>query len=248
MVKICPTCKKSVPLSAKACPMCGGENLVTAPAPDTVVTAVANDRFSNPKIKKARTPIIFFAIIMVFITIFAVIKSYPLMFSQPKSEAAIHVDRMIDAIGEVTIESEREIIDAEEAVSGLSDREYGQLENLQKLKEARAKYDELKELVLDGYDKTVYDLILLYLDKFKNPSSVQLVSGTMVGNGQSAFLCISATNGFGGTTKGYYCLNPVFIHEVDDNDSYQIELCKGRDDLDVKKINRALEEKINELY
>lgn len=62
-----------------------------------------------------------------------------------KSEAAINVDNMILEIGEVTLESEDEIVAAEKAVSELQESEYAQLEHISVLEGARATYEQLVE-------------------------------------------------------------------------------------------------------
>lgn len=249
MVKICPTCKKFVPETAQKCPICGNTKLVLAnvPASSPVAsTATIATATKSATKKKSKVPIIIFALAMVAIAIFAATQFFPLNISLGKSEATIHADRMIEAIGEVTIDSEKKILEAEKAVSALSDREYGQLENLQMLKDARATYDELKEAVLDGKDKVAFDLIIQYAASFKNPASIKLMSGTAseVGaTGPYAFLCISATNGFGATVNGYYYLSPVQIDDVG-NSSRKVNLCRTNSELDVDKINRALAQEL----
>jgi len=158
-----------------------------------------------------------------------------------RSEAAIHVDRMIDSIGEVTLESESIILEAEQAVAALSDKEYDELANLQLLKDARTKYDELKYAVLEGNDKIAFDLIIQWAHSFKNPASIELVSGVIGATNECAFLCISATNSFGGTVKGYYYLSP---DQIDDVSGSGVALCQTNDKLNVDKINRALEQEL----
>ena len=60
-----------------------------------------------------------------------------------KSAAAIDVDNLISAIGEVTLDSERDINKAEEAVANLKENDYKQLEQVPMLEAARSAYDEL---------------------------------------------------------------------------------------------------------
>ena len=55
-----------------------------------------------------------------------------------KSEAAKAVDDQIAAIGEVTLESETAISEAEAAVDALADEDREQLDNVDKLEQARA--------------------------------------------------------------------------------------------------------------
>lgn len=60
-----------------------------------------------------------------------------------KSEAAQNVDNLISSIGEVTLDSEVKIIEAEKAVDALEDKDSKQLENLATLEAARSTYDTL---------------------------------------------------------------------------------------------------------
>ncbi len=72
--------------------------------------------------------------------------SLALMFSLAacgKSEAATAVDEQIAAIGEVTLESEAAITEAEEAVDALAAEDREQLENVGQLEQARADYEAL---------------------------------------------------------------------------------------------------------
>ena len=162
-----------------------------------------------------------------------------------KSLEAVRVDRMIDSIGEVTLDSESKILEAEQAVEALSDEDYSQLEQLQVLKDARAAYNELSESVLDGADKVAFDLIMHYAYSFKNPSSIRLVSGTANDweSGIFAFLCISATNGFGATTNGYYYMSYAGMDDVGSS-SRKVALCQTTGELNVAKINKALEREL----
>ena len=60
-----------------------------------------------------------------------------------KSEAAKAVDDQIAAIGEVTLDSEQQIADAEAAVATLAEEDRKQLDNEDKLTQARADYETL---------------------------------------------------------------------------------------------------------
>lgn len=73
-----------------------------------------------------------------------------------KSEAAKAVDDQIAAIGEVTLESETAISEAEAAVDALADEDREQLDNVDKLEQARADYEAL---VLAGKVSEVEDAI-----------------------------------------------------------------------------------------
>ena len=73
-----------------------------------------------------------------------------------KSEAAKAVDDQIAAIGEVTLESEAAISEAEAAVDALSEEDRKQLDNTDQLEQARADYEAL---VLAGKVSEVEDAI-----------------------------------------------------------------------------------------
>ena len=60
-----------------------------------------------------------------------------------KSRKATAADNMILDIGEVTLNSENDIVQAENAVNALQEKEYAQLEHLETLKKARTVYDDL---------------------------------------------------------------------------------------------------------
>lgn len=74
-----------------------------------------------------------------------------------KSDAAAAVDALIDEIGEVTLNSEAAILKAEEAAAALLEEDYAQLDGLEKLSEARTRYNEL---VLENEAAQVDALIL----------------------------------------------------------------------------------------
>lgn len=64
-----------------------------------------------------------------------------------KSAAAETVDRLIEAIGTVTLESERAITEAENAYAQLPDSDKKKVENLAALMEARTAYNDLVEVL-----------------------------------------------------------------------------------------------------
>ena len=61
-----------------------------------------------------------------------------------KSKAAKAADELIISIGTVTLDSETDIIKAEEAVAALSSKDLEDLENIELLNSSRAKFDELE--------------------------------------------------------------------------------------------------------
>ena len=76
-----------------------------------------------------------------------------------KSEQAQMVDDQIAKLGKVTLKSGAAIVQLETLVEKMSAKEQGQLENLQKLWEARAEFDALVEEQNQGYIKKVEDVI-----------------------------------------------------------------------------------------
>lgn len=60
-----------------------------------------------------------------------------------KSEAAKSVDNLISAIGEVTLDSESKIIEAENAVAALEEKDRKQIDKEKVLLDARAQYEDL---------------------------------------------------------------------------------------------------------
>ena len=76
-----------------------------------------------------------------------------------KSEQAQMVDDQIAKLGKVTLKSEATFVQLETLVEKLTAKEQGQLENLQKLWEARAEFDALVEEQNQGYIKKVEDVI-----------------------------------------------------------------------------------------
>lgn len=77
-------------------------------------------------------------------SVLAVIMSIALC-SCGKSQAARSVDQMIKSIGEVTLESESLILEAEAAAEALAEEDRVQLDNLEMLASARETYDTLFE-------------------------------------------------------------------------------------------------------
>ena len=110
---------------------------------------------------------------------------------------------------------------------------------------------------LSGDDLAAYELIVEASYDFKNPSSVRLVSGTVFYDEEAKEYCgwfaLSATNGYGGRTVGYYFVGyldgEIFALDLEeDGDSTSIRYAKTRDELDVDKINKSLEKKWKNAY
>ena len=73
-----------------------------------------------------------------------------------KSEEAKNVDSLIDAIGEVTLDSNDAITAAEKALDALEEKDAKQVDGTEKLAEARSTY---KNLVLDDKANAIVTLI-----------------------------------------------------------------------------------------
>ncbi len=107
---------------------------------------------------------------------------------------------------------------------------------------------------LTGDDLAAYELIVDASYDFKDPSSVRLVSGTVFydedDHEYSGWFALSATNGFGARTVGYYFVSyldgDAFALDLEEyGDSTSIKYAKTQDELNVDQINKALEEKWN---
>jgi RNA polymerase subunit RPABC4/transcription elongation factor Spt4 len=116
--------------------------------------------------------------------------------------------------------------------------------------------------VLWGDDKIAYDLVIMYANTFKDPPSIRIRGGVAGQNedgnlGKYAFLKISARNGFGGASIGYYHINEEDISDLEDEREFWAEigpdlensvynmmtLCEEQDRLNLDKINNALQRK-----
>jgi len=97
---------------------------------------------------------------------------------------------------------------------------------------------------LHGDDKVAYELVLDAAPKFKDPSSVRLVSGTVGVDKDCLFCGISATNGFGARTTQYYFIMGGSILKEDDPSS----LYTTTSNLNTEKINKKLEKALGSSY
>lgn len=104
---------------------------------------------------------------------------------------------------------------------------------------------------LSGDDLAAYELISEVAYEFKNPSSVRIISGSVYydeeENEYSGWFALSATNGYGATTVGYYFVSyldgEIFALDLEEVDSGSVSLAKERDELNVDRINKALDKK-----
>jgi len=97
---------------------------------------------------------------------------------------------------------------------------------------------------LHGDDKVAYELVLDTAYKFKDPSSVRLVSGTVGVDKDCLFCGISATNGFGARTTQYYFIMGDSILKEDEPSS----LYTDTSNLNTEKINKKLEKALGASY
>lgn len=81
--------------------------------------------------------------------IYAIIIAFMIIMSLSacgKSEAAQKVDNLILSIGEVSLSSKQQIIEAEKEYALLEEKDQGQVESISILEESRQKYDQLKNM------------------------------------------------------------------------------------------------------
>jgi len=115
-------------------------------------------------------------------------------------------------------------------------------------------------MVLFGDNKIVYENVSDAATYFKDPASIHVLSGTVIDNtiekeiipelGELIYVKVTATNGFGGRTTGYYSIMRlkeddedviIFDLEEEENIDYdEIKLCESEENLNVKIINYAL--------
>lgn len=99
--------------------------------------------------------------------------------------------------------------------------------------------------VLFGDDKIAYELVLGVADWFKDPSSVRLAGGELGTDKDCLFANISAKNGFGTRgTQAYYISSSGWMTKADEYYSFYY----STDELNLEKINRALEKKLKSIY
>lgn len=102
------------------------------------ITATTNNETKKPK----KTFILVLSIFAAVVIITGVIL---LIVINSKSAEAKRVDSLINNIGTVTLKSEKSIAEAEKEAKALSKEDYDQLENIETLKEARKKYEEIED-------------------------------------------------------------------------------------------------------
>lgn len=115
-----------------------------------------------------------------------------------------------------------------------------------------------KEEQLVGDDLLAYNLIVEVSYKFKNPSSVRILSGTVVYDEDdmetSGWFVISATNGFGARTTSSYFVGHIDgnVFALDEEDAtgstsyyfdHSTSFFTDTDSLNIEKINEALDKK-----
>lgn len=108
------------------------------------------------------------------------------------------------------------------------------------------------ESELSGNNLQAYNLISEASYEFKDPISVRLVAGSVYYNSEklhwSGWFTISAGNGYGASTVGYYYVSylngELFTLDLEeDGDAYSLLLAKERDKLNIGEINKKLAEK-----
>lgn len=174
--------------------------------------------------------------ILSFILLFVLLLS---LCACGKTEAAKNADNLILSIGTVSLTSEKAIIDAENAVSQLSEKEKDTLENEQILISARTTFDALKKV--DEQEKALiaekeaqpeipinYKKAISAVNKAKSdfkkylndPESLSILGVTIVNDPESitntaiAKIDYNAANGFGGKVKNELYLY-VFCNDTE---------------------------------
>ena len=94
----------------------------------------------------------------------------------------------------------------------------------------------IQEVVLTNVEKQVYNAVKNSLTKFKNPSSVTVIS---VGEEEyiGRYIKISAQNGFGGYSTAIYLVLGSSINSTENVSSFTVDYT-----VDVSKINLKLQE------
>lgn len=100
---------------------------------------------------------------------------------------------------------------------------------------------------LSGDDKIAYEMIVEIAPKFKDPSSVRLVSGCVGIDKDCLFCGLSGINGFGARTTSYYFIEDGELMESDNVDLLSW-LYKNTDELNIEKINKKLEKTLRNKY
>lgn len=93
-----------------------------------------------------------------------------------------------------------------------------------------------------GDDKIAYELVLDIAYFFKDPSSVQIISGTVGTDGDCLFCGISAKNGFGARGTDYYYVSDGQIVESEN----PISIYTTKDNLNIDKINKKLSQTLGD--
>ncbi|MBO6307385.1 MAG: SHOCT domain-containing protein [Oribacterium sp.] len=112
-------------------------------------------------------------------------------------------------------------------------------------------YISINGPILTGDNKFAYDLIVKNANKFKNPSSVRITSGSVLSpkddstNGEGCLWCgLSGINGFGSRTTSYYWLSGDGETIMEDDSSH----ARVTDELNYDQINKKLEKKLKGKY
>lgn len=146
---ICGVCGNIVAKNAKKCPACGAKN-------------------KRPFYKMKRFWIVAIVGIIILVNFLSGMK---------KPESVVKAEDLIDAIGKVSIDSGDAIIEAEKAVSSLTDEELKRVGKIDKLEKAREKFDELT------LDQNVAEL----QDKIDKIGTVTLDSNDLIKEARSEY-------------------------------------------------------------
>lgn len=97
----------------------------------------------------------------------------------------------------------------------------------------------ISSTALFGNDKAAYDLIVTASERFKDPTSVELVSGSLSDSKNLLYAGISATNSYGARNTSYYLISSSSVTET----KYPTSKYTDKTALNINKINKALDRK-----
>lgn len=163
-----------------------------------------------------------------------------------KPESVKNVERLIDAIGEASLEREKYIADAESAYESLYEADKELIENYNHLVEARAKYNSLVQSVEDEIKEEIAEAIVL-IDNEKTVleavSRLEQLKNKAINDSQLVLIQNSLdylnTCYYGGTTfkrfelwfeawKNKWSNNINIVEAYEEGNNYNY-LCQGKD-------------------
>ncbi len=99
----------------------------------------------------------------------------------------------------------------------------------------------ISSTMLFGDDKAAYDLVVNASEKFKDPTSVVLMSGSLSDSKGILYAGISATNSYGVRNTNYYSITSTSVLETKNPTTKYMD----KTALNIEKINKALDKKFD---